>query len=672
VSAVTWAVEADFDLNASYETDLTGDIELPGSGITIDRGFGKDGIYQISKVSIVVSNRSGTYSYGNSASALYGKIKPGVPIRVTATHDAVSYAVWTGYIQSYKVSGVASGQVPTCTLECTDLADYLAQFNPINVLLDTRTTAEAYTAIAVAAGLDPGDYNFGGIQSLPLHWVRNSDALTAMAQVQQSEMGGQWYIDADGVIQGESRAARLGISVDQTWGDGTSIMPKAATVEITDADLISEASVQANIFVADADEQLIFEFSRNATNPTPDSIAILAGETYGPVGLDYPTIVESVAVQVAGEDYTANSTIDGSGTDMTSDLEVTNTEQGAGFELTLKNTHATDTLYVTKFTKKGLAQNYVPDRPVFRTGLAIPGDKIARGITVQLPFADDTNTARNFSVALARTWRYEYPRLTLAFDSGSSNSIVDAAKKVAMLSLELGNQIKYTDTAITTITKTYSDDWWYVEHIRHAIPPNMVGEFQTTVTMIPSYLFRNLDAIAFDHFTRDNATGDLGESTSGHTWANDGNMDIVSNAARANSDVLQLPNLDLGAGITDQVVEVSLGAVGAGDEVGVTFRHVDANNQYRAYIDKGSNEVILEKNVAGVVTEISSPAFTVGTTHEIRAIVQSTRIRVWVDRFLYIDTTDAALSAGTRVGLFARTANATTTFSSVYGQGLDA
>lgn len=669
MASVTWTVSADFDLNGSFETDLTGDITLPGSGITIDRGFGKDGIYQISKVSIVVSNTAGTYSYGNSASALYGKLKPGVPIRVVATHDGDDFALWTGYIQAYKVSGVASGQVPTCTLECTDLADYLAQYNPINVLLDTRTTAQAYEAIAVAAGLEVADYNFGGIQTLPLHWVRNADALTAMAQVQQSEMGGQWYVDANGVIQGESRAARLGITVDQTWGDGTVFMPKAAAVEVTDVDLISNASVQANVFVEDADEQIIFEFSRNASNPTPDSVLIAAGETYGPVGLDYPTLVESVAAQVAGEDYTFNSAIDGSGTDLIADLEVTNTELGAGFELTLRNTGGTNG-YVTKFRKKGLAQNYVPDRPVFKTGLSIPGDKLDRGITVQLPFADDTSTARNFSVHLARTWRYEYPRLTLTFDSGHPTTASDTTKKDGLLALELGDLIKYKDTAITTITKTYSDDWWYVEHLRYAIPPGMVGEFQVTVSMIPSYLFRNLDAIAFDHFDRDDDTGALGTSTSGHAWAADSGFDIDTNKAVANTDSPSMPNVNLGTGITDQVIEVSLGGVGTGDEVGVVFRYADADNQYRCYLDKGSNELILEKNVATTVTEIASPAFTVGTTHELRVIVQGTRIRCWVDRLLLIDTTDAALSAGTRAGLFARNSNATTTFANFYGGGL--
>jgi hypothetical protein len=285
---------------------------------------------------------------------------------------------------------------------------------------------------------------------------------------------------------------------------------------------------------------------------------------------------------------------------------------------------------------------------------------------VAIPFADDSNVTRDYSVHLLRTYRYEYPRLTLVFDAGRNDDTM-----VAMLSVELGDLIKYKDTAVTTLGTSYSNDWWYVESLQHTIPTDAAKQtFQTTVTLIPSYLFRNLDKIVFDNFTRANVSGDLGTSTQGAVWANDGNMDIATNAARANSDTLQVPDLTVGAGVADMVVEVSLAAIGTGDEVGVTFRKTDASNYYNAYVDKGSNEVIVEKNVAGVVTELASPAFTVGTAHEIRVIIQSTRIRVWVDRYLYVDTTDSALTTGTKAGLWFRNSNGTTTADDFFAEGL--
>lgn len=663
---ITWTCLADFDRDGVYEYDLTGDIEMPGSGITIDRGFGTDGIYQVSKVSITVTNRAGTYIFDNSASALYGKLKAGVPVKVQATHNAVSYTLWTGFIQTYRMSGYSSGTVPTCTFECTDIAGFLVQQSPLNVLIGTRTTKEAYEAVASAAGLTGADYQFTGLQSLPLHWTRNADGLTAMAQIQQSEMGGQWFVDALGKIQGQSRGTRLGIAVSQSFGDDSGIYPVGASVEVSDADVISKAAVQANIFVADADEQVIFSFSRNASNPTPDSLYIAPGEIYGPVSLDYPSPVVTVAAQVSGTDYTANSIVDGTGNDMTANLSVANVEQGAGFQLTLQNTHATDGLYVTLFQKKGLASNYVPDRPIFTYSLPIAGDKTERGITVQLPFADDSGLARDFSVQLVRTYRYPYPRLTLSFLPGTDAAIA------AMLAVELGDLIKYRDTDVTTMGRSYSNDYWYVDHIRAGVPPDLAGAtFPTTIECVPAYLFRNLDAIAYDQWERTDATGDLGTSTSYDTWADDGSMDIVTGYARANSDSLQMPNIDLAPGITDVVVEVLLSEIGAGDEVGVVFRYTDANNQYRFYIDKGSNEAILERNSGGVVTELSSPAYTVGTTAELRVIHQAGRMRCQVDGVTLIDTEENAVFYGTRVGLFARNASGTTKFNEFYGQGLN-
>lgn len=662
---IAWAVEVDWDRNGSYEADITGDVELPGQGISIDRGFDRDGLYHASRVSITVSNRAGTYWPGNTGSARLGQLRPLTPIRVRATHNAIPYTLWTGYIMGYRITGQAAGKVPTCTFECTDLAGILADVTPIDVLLATdRDTGEAYTAIAVAAGLTGADYNFpAGAQALPVHWVRGKNALEAMQDVLASEMGGSWFVDGLGVIQGEPRTVRTGTTVDDTWGDGTGIFPRAAALEINPQDLVSSVDVQATIMVADEADQVWFVFSRNASNPTPDSISILAGASYEVV-IDTPSPLEALTTPVASTDYAANTTISGTGTDMTASLSVTATLLGAAVGIQLRNTHASTTLYVTKFQLRGLRRDFAVDRPVFAVAKTIPGDKTSRGIQLQVPYADDSTTTRDYAMALLRTWRYEPPRLLLTFDASTD------AKKVALLGVELGKLVRYKDTALTT-DGTYSDDWYYVERIQHAIPPNLAGQtFQSVVTLIPSYQFRKLANIEFDMFDRANVVGDLGTAASGAVWANDGNMDIDSNAARANSDTLQMPNLDLGSGATDQIAEVSLAAIGAGDEVGLVLRYTDASNQIRVYLDKGSNEVIAEKNVATVVTELASPAFAVGTSHELRAMVQDTRLRVWVDRVPYIDVTTAPTGAATKAGLFARNASGTTTFDDFYGQSL--
>lgn len=645
MSAVTWIVEADWDRDTAYEA-ITGDVERPGNGISIKRGFGSDGLYKTSNVSIDLGNRAGTYSPGNTGSARHGQIRAGVPVRVKATHNAIDYVLWTGYIKGYKTSGVQADQVPICTIDCSDLSDLLAQYTPVNVLLDERTTDEAYEAIAVAIGLDPADYNFpAGAQTMPIHWVRNKDAFSAFADVLQSELGGIWYVDADNVIQGLPRSSRLGISADQTWGDGTSIVPKSAVVEIADDHLVSTVAVQANVFVRDEADQVIASWSRNASNPTPDSVLVLAGQPYE-ASIDYGQPVESVSAPVAGEDYTFNSAIDGSGTDLTSSVdEYTFTDEGGGYRVRMYDAAAN--FYVTNHQVQGLAVGFSTDKPVFKVTIPIPGEKIDRGYTVPLPYADDTVVAtRHYAMHLLRAYRYEFPVLTLVFDASTDD------KKVAMLSLELGNLIFYKDTAITT-KGTYSNDWWYVQSINHEVPPDLAGQtFTSSVTLVPSYLFRNLDKIIFDDFQRANVVGDLGTTQSGATWASDTGFDIASNKARPNSTGAQLPNIDLDS--ADCVVEVSLSnlSADADEEVGVIYRYADTSNYWRAVWTDASDLVRLTKRVAGVSTNVASFPVPSGPTGELRVIVQGDRHRVWWNRKLVLDHTDSAINTNTRVGLF--------------------
>lgn len=595
---VLWSVVADFDRDGEYEYSLTADIEKPGNGITIDRGFNEDGLYKVSRVTIVVSNRAGTYSPGNAESALAGLLRPGVPVVIQAVHNTILYTAWTGYIQEFAVSGVEAGGVPVCTLTCFDLAGYLQQYNPLNVLLAARNTKDAYEAIAADAGLNAADYHFShGRQDLAYHWVRNKDALSAFADVLQAEMGGWWWVDALGVIQGQSRGDRLGVTPSQTWGDGTTVYPRRAAVKTSDRHIISRMLVQGRSFVQPGDTEVLFTFSRNADNPVPDSILIPAGGTYGPVLLDFAGPVESIVTPEATTDYTANDAIDGSGTDRTASLGVAVDLQGAGFELTLTNSHSGG-IYVTAFQLRGLQASNEPG-PAFTYEMTIPGDKTGRGEQAQIPFVDDIAILADFAVQCVRTNRYEFPVLTLDFDASND------AKKLALLSLELGELVRYTDTGLGA-SGTYTDEWAYVDGIKLVIPPDLAGQtFQATVTLVPTYLYRDLDRIAWDTFNRDDASGSLGNSTSGAAWTGTG-FDIDGNAAAPNGTGEETATIALGA--RNVVAEVVVNNVEEGAAAGLTYRYQDADNHLRAYIDPLTNQLILEKVVAGVATEIAAEA----------------------------------------------------------------
>jgi hypothetical protein len=874
MATVTWSLLADFDRDGTYEFDLTPYIDSPGHNVKVSRGIGRDKQARASKLVLSLSNRDGIFTQENSSSSLYGQLDPGAPVQLSATAFAQSFTVWTGYAMRWDVDFPAAAE-STARLECWDLFWFLQNGDPVNITVDTtRDTDGALTEIATYLGLAAGDLNFDdGVQDLPIHFAVGERPIDAMQAVAASEMGGMIWPTADGEIRFEARNSRLGTAVDATWGDGTNIKPTAGEgYEKDPLEFFTNVTARSTVFRTGQADTRVFEFSQNMfTKPTATSMAMAAGEVYERVFQANSAYV-ALTTPVAITDYLANANADGSGADRTSSLTVTVTDLGGGkFRIRLVAALA---LYVTKFQLRGQPVEFFADRAEAAFSLAVPGQKAGSSIQFDVPFAGDSgNKMRDYAYQELRVGRYFWPTLTLPFLAAFEDDIV------ALLGAELGDLVKYKSPATNIFQTARVDDWWYIEGLEYNLSGEIFGEaFTVVVTLIPSYTYRNLDAIAFDTFEKANAVGDLGTSFSGDAWADDTGFDIASNAARANSDVLQIPDVALGGAalggvdgassaaqnsgltftwahttgsgadrflvvglsyraatnptarasgvtyagvamtfgrrdanthrtteiwylhapasgannvvvtwtlepedqvggsytttnvkvggvtnagatgnsvnpavtipsapgrrvlavaaiypngvantpatpgadttewweqstaaanirgfggsepgaasvtidwtvpqahtwamsaiefgpteVTDQVVEVSLAAIGAGDEVGVVFRKTDANNYYRAYVDKGSNEVILEKVVSGVVTEISSPALTVGTVHELQAMIQATRIRVRVDRKLMIDATDSSLASGSRVGLMARNANGSTTFDNFYGQGL--
>lgn len=651
--------EADFDRDGVYETDLSDYFNERAGGLTISRGASRQGAPGEGTLQLHLDNYDGTFTLDYQSSTLWGQLEAHVPIRVRAVLNGAEGVGFTGYVSRYQPKFGRPGQ-NRCAIEAKDLFAHLAGYPLVNLTVsENPTTGDAVERIADALGIAAIVDASPGMENLPRHYARNANALTALMDVVRSEMGGEAFVNADGVLRVLDRSDRLGIDdVVHTWGTGTDVVPEGVAPDLTDDDLITSCAVQANMFLLSDQEEVVYSFSRNAQNAVPDSLFLQANVPYE-VELDFGQSATGLIEPESGVDYTANSAIDGSGTDQTSSLTVTITDRGAGMKLRLLS--SVDT-YITWFQQRALPADFVVDRPVFTHALSIPNTVMEQGVTLQVPWASDSQRTRDYPVVICRTYRYPYSLSKLDF-AWDTDAIAEA-----MLSAELWDLVYFADTGPGgTEWLTNIAGYFYIAGLQHRWTPGQV--FRTSVTLVPADLYCDLDSVVTDDFDRANATGDLGTALSGDAWAGDSAFDIVDGAARASSDSAQTPYVRCGDA-TDQVVEVQLSEMGAGDEVGLTFRFEDANNHYRAYLDKGSNEVILERVVGGVVTEVSSPAYTVGTSAEIKVCIQDTRIRVWVDRRMYIDATDAGWAPGYRCGLFARNASGTAKFKHFHGRGI--
>lgn len=213
MSTITWAVTADMDRDGDYEEDLTDAVRRPGAGIRIRRGFSPEGVYVASQLTIGLGNEDGAFTPNNSSSSYYGMLKPGLPIRITATHATLVYTVWTGYLRRSRQAWSA-GQARMVEWECGDIAESLAEIITTGLSPSTsRNSGSAIAAIAAAIGLSSDAYRIDtGKQSLPVHFSDAQIALNAMQEAARSELGGLLWVDAFGRLRFDHRRRRLSVS----------------------------------------------------------------------------------------------------------------------------------------------------------------------------------------------------------------------------------------------------------------------------------------------------------------------------------------------------------------------------------------------------------------------------------------------------------------------------
>ena len=541
MATITWALEADFDRDTTYEADLTGYIEHPGAGVRISRGVGRDGRPQASKFTVVLSNRDGAFTPQNGESPFFGLLVPGVPVRLTATHNAVARTIWTGYAMQWRCSW-QQGAWPVCSVSCEDIFWFLQNRDPVNVTASTsRDTDEALVAIMDALGLTADDRDFDdGIQVLPMHFAVGQEPAEAMMAVVASELGGLLYPDALGRIRFEARNSRLGTAIDDTWGDGTAILPVAVEYDLNPMEVYTHVTARSTRFRTGQDETKIFEVSENMfTKPAATSRALAAGEVYERTFQANSAFYGAIVTPEAVYDYTANDAQNGTGTDRTGLLEVTVTDLGSGrFRLRWRNTHSA-TIYVTKFQLRGTPVEFFADRAEAVFSKGVPGLKAGKSLQFDVPFAGDTGQKlRDYAYQELRVGRYAWPVVRLAFKAAFDDEIA------ALLDADLGHLIRFGDLDAELHESARVDDWWYIEALDYQVPPDWGGEvFDVKVTLVPSYVYRNLDAIVFDTFDRADASGDLGTAFSGDVWADDTGFDISGGYAVPNSTGLQVPNL---------------------------------------------------------------------------------------------------------------------------------
>lgn len=185
--------------------------------ILITRGrTGQDGHMNAGTLTLVLDDQAGTYNPENASSSLAPNVVPLRPIRVRATHNAITYDLFFGFITRIEHNPAPSAQ--ETRIEAMDFFWYLQAFKPV-ISLPALPAGEAFRAVVAACGMTDIDYlTLDDGHTLPyLVGDGTKSALRIIQEALEADMG-VVFIDGHGRFTYEDTTRRdTPGAVDATW-----------------------------------------------------------------------------------------------------------------------------------------------------------------------------------------------------------------------------------------------------------------------------------------------------------------------------------------------------------------------------------------------------------------------------------------------------------------------
>jgi hypothetical protein len=177
------------------------------------------------QASIVLDNSTRRFSPRNTASPLYGYLKPARPVRLLREYAGVTYTLFVGHTDDTPINPDIDNQ--TVTLSLVDwLADFRGQTITTELHRGIRTgQAIGYILDACSWPVTARDLDYGATV-IPFWWEDGTSALEALERVVRSEgPPALLTVGADGTMIFRDRHHRLlrtaSLTSQQTWGNST-------------------------------------------------------------------------------------------------------------------------------------------------------------------------------------------------------------------------------------------------------------------------------------------------------------------------------------------------------------------------------------------------------------------------------------------------------------------
>ncbi len=512
----TATVSVDWDNDGNYgnaNSDITADV------IDLSWVMGRNYASQLSgnstagKLTATLHNTSGKYSPNNTSSPLTGKIEPALRLKLQVGTGSFPYTFpiifngtnqFVGRLEEIKPAPSTRGQ-KRATLTAYGSLGFLNAFKVNLATQSSVRTDQAVGAVLDDAGWPAGDRVLAtGQTTMTRFWVDNMQTMEALRIAEETE-GGFIKETKDGDIGFESRHTRLAgdyLTSQATFSDASDatngykqieqIDPLSTIINHTEAvtrnyTTAGSATVLWTLGEVGADSPLLAPnesrtFEARFPNPSSDNEAVEVGAWTTPASTT---------------DYTANSASNGSGTNLTSSMGVTNTKIAERMIITIINNHATTSAYLTKLQARGTAvtqqQNTV--RSIDTTSQAKYGERKFVAETEFIPSTTEAQKWCEFQLAI-----YSTPVNILKMSFVASNS---HTQLVEALTRNISDRI--TVVATNEAELGINADF-FIESVRHTLNSNshvttfalspatggysqfwLVGTSKLNISTVPAY-----------------------------------------------------------------------------------------------------------------------------------------------------------------------------------------
>ena len=360
-----YRVRVDWDGDGTFgnaHADVTGNlVALPVA--VRGRNYG-DQIYGRSEAGFleaVLRNSDGLYNRFDNTSDLADLVVPGrlVEFAVRRSGQAAYRVQWTGLLDDVKPLEAQSGRNRV----------QLTAFGPLSLIIQTEVSAAAYTDVTTPTALGHVLDSAGvpaarrgpiaGNREMALWWSRLQLGINAAREIEETELGflhetkdgAQIAMDAENARITGSRTSVYTLTRDGDPASGEIALKQPIKIADPIQDIVNIVSVPIRSFSVGAQATLWTSGLVPAEIPAGETLVAIA--TYpSPDSASQDVGVSAWTDLAATTDYRAFENADGSGTNRTASLTVTETKAGNTLRIEIENTHS-GTVYVTLLQARG-------------------------------------------------------------------------------------------------------------------------------------------------------------------------------------------------------------------------------------------------------------------------------------------------------------------------------